>query len=142
VDVVGPLAEHDHRRVRIQVAGEPVAGADGVEEIERLSVDVRDQVGLVDGQQGDRLGAVRGRSDEVSVGGQVGREERPSGVVLVCEQDRLIALGHVYGTSLEVLLTLLTGRATDAQFHARGGPRWTAVASPVGADSVRPLCAE
>lgn len=56
------------------MAGEPVAGADGVEEIECLSVDVRDdQVGLVDGQQGDRLGAVLGRSDEVSVGGQVGR---------------------------------------------------------------------
>ena len=62
VDVIEPLAGHDHRRVRIHVAGEPVAGADGVEEIERLTVDVRDdQVGLVDGQQGDRLGAVLGR---------------------------------------------------------------------------------
>ena len=44
------LAEHDHRRVRIDVAGEPVPGADGVEKIQRLPVDVRDdQIGLIDG---------------------------------------------------------------------------------------------
>jgi hypothetical protein len=75
VDVIGPFAEHDHRRVRVRVAGKPVAGADGVDELERLSVDVRDdQVGLVDGQQGDRLGAVLRRCDAVAVGGQVGLE--------------------------------------------------------------------
>lgn len=99
-------------------------------------------VGLVDVQQSDRLGAVRGRSDEISVGGRIGREERPSGVVLVCEQDRLIALGYVCGTSLEVVLTLFSGTAARAQraTHARGREGRSRTSPLIGADCVLSRC--
>ena len=69
---VGVAAQHNQRRVGIGAAGEPLAGADRVDELERLSVDVdQDQVRVSRAQQRERLRTVGRGQHPVAVGGEV-----------------------------------------------------------------------
>ena len=81
---VGVAAQHDQRRVGVGPAGGPLAGADRVEQLERLAVDVdEDQVRLRGAQQRERLRPVGRDQHPVAVGGEVVGEERARGVVLL-----------------------------------------------------------
>jgi hypothetical protein len=81
-------AQHDQRNVGIDPCGESLAGADRVDELERLAVDVnQDQVRRRRAQQCERLGAVGCGQHAVAVGGQVVGQERARGVVFLGQQD-------------------------------------------------------
>ena len=85
---VGVAAHDDQRRVGIGPAGEPLARADRVDELERPAVDVdEDQVRMGRAQQRERLRPVGRGQHPVAVGGEVVGEERARGVVLLGQQD-------------------------------------------------------
>ena len=75
-ELVRPRGQHDHRRVRVDLAGQPLAAADGVEQTQRVPVDVRQhQCRTVAGEEHERVPAPVGEHDLVAIRLELLREE-------------------------------------------------------------------
>ena len=76
--------------MRVDLAGEAFAAAHGVEQPQRLAVDVgQHQLRLVGREQMHCVPAVRGGQDVVAVGDELVGEERAGGLVFLDDQDQL-----------------------------------------------------
>jgi len=90
VELVRPSSEDDHRGVGVDRGGDPIATADGVEQPERLTVDVRQhELGLLLAEQVQRMSAVLGEQDLVAVGCELLSEEGPRGEMFLDNEDQV-----------------------------------------------------
>jgi hypothetical protein len=84
VELVSSRGENDHGRVRVDLAGESIAVADGVEQPERLSVDVGEhKLRSLVGEEVQRVLAVLGEQDAVAVGDELVGEKGTGDPVFV-----------------------------------------------------------
>ena len=89
-ELVRARGQHDHRRLRVEVADRRLASAHRVEQPERLTVQVGEhELRPVRPQQRQRVPLALGQQDLVAVGCQLLGEEGARALALLDDQDQL-----------------------------------------------------
>ena len=118
-ELVGAAREHDQRHVGVDARRDALGVPHGVEQSERVAVDVADdEVRLAGLDGGERGVPVLGDEHVVAVGGEVVGEEGAGGGVLLGEQDR------VGGLHEEISLRGLARRCAAGGVRDGAAPTW------------------